>query len=387
MIWTVSQHRTIRDLDAARWDRLAATSAFATHGWLLTLETCRRAAVEPLYMALWCEGRLIAGVACYVANAGQDMETLDDLLFGRVAALARAIGQSRLPALVCGPLVGYGWHIGVDPDVDEPEADRARRLVFDAVEAEAARRGLEVSLVHVLDQERGLCALLAERGYLRCRNIPTAVLDVPWASYDEYLHHLSRKTRSEVRRQANRSRESGHALERLVDPDEAVEAPLQALVDENSRRHSGRPWVLGPSFFRTVTREVGPDVHVFVCRGRDGVRGVSVMLRRGDAAYPVVVGADAGPPRDHYAYFEVTYHAVIACAIELGIRRLYFGRGLADVKQRRGCRFVETWEYAQARGSRRPLAAAWFAVASWWNRRKLSARVRRAFTDRAGEPS
>src|SRR5690606_14000816 len=97
----------------------------------------------------------------------------------------------------------------------------------------------------------------------------------------------------------------------------------------------------------------------------------------GDTACPVVVGVDE-PSRGAFTYFEVAYHAPIANAIHTGIRRMYYGRDLEDLKQRRGCSFVDTWVYLAATGSRRRVLTAWCAMASMWNRRKLPARVRAA---------
>ena len=147
----VSVHPSIRDIDACEWNRLAGDNAFASHGWLLTIETCWRARFESLYFTLHRDGELRAGAVCYAVEASPGVETLDDLLLGRLRATASRLGISFLPALVCGPVQGYGWHIGIDPRLDIAAQDSIRVGMLNAIEAEADQRGLQLSFVQTLD--------------------------------------------------------------------------------------------------------------------------------------------------------------------------------------------------------------------------------------------
>jgi predicted N-acyltransferase len=314
---------------------------------------------------------------CYVHGPSREIETLDDLIFGRFVTAARRLGWSFLPALVCGPAFGYGWHVGVDPGLTADEAANARRHILDAIEAEAESRRLQITFAGVSDEERGLKALLGERRYLKSRNVPVAVLDLRWASFEEYLQALPSRSRREFRRQINRNRSAGVVVERLEAPGE-LENRFLELIDLNARKHNAFSFGLGPGFLSALKRAFGSNVRIFTARKSGGVSGVCVMLVREDAAFPIVVGVDGSQSSDDYTYFQIVYNAPIADAIESRLRRMYYGRGMYDLKVRRGCALVDTWIYSRGSAPTRMAIASWFALASVWNRRKLSSRARRA---------
>ena len=364
-----STHQTIVEIDAGRWNQLAGQCAFATHGWLLTVERSWRGGAKPVYFALWNGGNLIAGSVCYLVGPSSAGETLDDMLFGRVAPVFRALGVSYLPSLVCGPATGYGWHIGVHPDLDAEEADEARRQVLGAIEIEARRRNVEVSFTQVLDEEPELQRLLHQRGYLRCRNVPIAILDPKWDSFEGYMASLARKTRAEFQRQTNRNREAGCAVAIEEQPGD-TEGRLLQLLDWNSEKHNGRPFSAGDGFFRELAHHLGTDVRVFTARKSGHVTGVVVVLLQGDSAFAIVAGVDPLAGSDDYTYFETVFNSPIAMALDSG-KRLYYGRGMYELKLRRGCRLMESWVYANPSGAKRVASAAWFRLASQWNWYKL----------------
>ena len=361
---------------------MAGHNAFAAHEWLSTVEACSRAPIDPRYFILRHHGETIAASVCYVHGPRRDVETLDDLIFGRFVTAARRLGWSFLPAFVCGPALGYGWHVGVDPTLSGEEALNARRRMLDAMEAEADSRNLQLTFAGVSDEERELKALLDERRYLKSRNVPAAVLDLPWPSFDEYLQALPGRNRREFKRQIHRNQNAGVVVELVESPGE-LENRFLELIDLNARKHNTFSFGLGRGFIGELKRAFGARVRVFTAHKSGVVTGVCVMLVQGDAAFPIVAGVDRGVSSDDYTYFQVAYNAPIADAIESRVRRMYYGRGMYDLKVRRGCTLVDTWIYSRGSAPTRIAIASWFALASLWNRRKLSSRARRSFANTA----
>ena len=377
----LSLHRTLRDIDPNEWNRLAGENPFATHGWLLTVESCWRNKLEPSYFTLRQDGVVVAASVCYVASATTDAETLDDMLFGRLARPARSFGLSFLPAFICGPALGYGWHIGVDQRLSSADQDMVRGMVLDAIEAESRNLGLQLHFVHLLDTENTLQNLLRERGYLRCRNAPVAVLDVNWDSFEDYLSDLPARRRREFRRQIRRNREAGNAIS-LVESVPDDESRLLELVDNNARKHNTYPFAFGPGFFHELKRNLGAEAWIFTSRRSGVIMGVSGSVVEGDNAYAFVVGVDHGIAGNDYTYFQLLYYSLIAHAIESGTRHIFYGRGMYEIKLRRGCRLTDTWIYSREAAPRRQASASWFALASFWNRYKLPREARRALGSR-----
>ena len=367
---------SLKAIDPHEWDRLAGDNAFATHGWLLTVETCSRGRVEPFYFVHREGGVAVATAVCYAVSHSNDVETLDHMIYGRAANLATALRFSFLPALVCGPRLGYGWHIGIDPALTAAHRDRVRTIMIDAMETAARQRSLELSFAHVMDHERELEQLLRARQYLRCSNVPVSVLDIRWPTFDAYLDHLSKRTRSEFRRQIRHNRAAGTVVD-VPAATRGHDAQVLDLFDANMRKHSGLHFALNECCFAGLDAHMGGRAKLFSATKGEALTGACLVLTQGTSSYAVAVGVDQERAGDDYTYFHLAYNSIIADAIGAGVTRLYYGRGLYEVKLRRGCRLENTCVYSRASGAGRTATAAWFKLASSWNRLKLPRRARR----------
>lgn len=372
--------RSIREIEAGEWNRLAGENAFAAHGWLMTVEACHRADLEPLYFTLRREGVLIAGAVCYAARRANaevgSGESLDHMIFGRASPVGAVLGISFLPALVCGPLLGYGWHLGLEPSLSPAEADAAVHLLLDAMESEAEAQGLQLAFAHVMEMEAHLTERLRHRGYLRSRNVPVGVLDLPWDSLDAYLGSFPSHRRRQLRREMRRNREAGNEVS-LIDVPGELEERLQQLVDENCQKYNGVRFALGNGLLGELKRQFGEQAQVFTIRKSETVMAMCLVLLQGRTGFAVVVGVDAAAPATEYHYFQALFYSPIA-QNTAGLDRLYFGRGIYDAKVSRGCWLAETWTYCRGNGLRRPAVAAWFWLASLWNEWKLPAATQAA---------
>lgn len=206
------------------------------------------------------------------------------------------------------------------------------------------------------------------------------MLDVEWNSFDAYLDRLSGKRRREFKRQINRSREDGTVVE-ISDRPPEDDGRLLALLDDNARRHNSASFAFGPGWLSMLAGQADMRIRLGTATRNGRVTGVSLMLVLGDAGYATAVGVDHAAGGE-FTYFQVLYNALIADAIDLGLRRLYYGRGMYDVKLRRGCTLETTWIVTRAAGARRMATAAWYRLASSWNRYKLPRRARQLLSDR-----
>jgi predicted N-acyltransferase len=371
-------HSNIRGIDAASWDALAGDNAFATTAWLLTVEQSWLVKASPLYLIASEAGAVTATAVCYVVESSPPYETLDDLAFGRLRASAGRLGASFLPAMMCGPATGYGWHVGVAAGANIEDARRATTTMVEALEREADARGLSLHFAHVLDHEDALTSVLGARRYLRSRGVPVAMIDLRWPTFDAYLAGFPTKTRAELRRQIRRNQEGGTCLERLAraGPDEGS---LMQLLIANAQKHRGPAFPFGPGFLDRLCDSMGDGAWVVAARKRGRLSGVCVTLSQNRAAHTIGVGVDRTVASDDYTYFQMVYYDTIARAIESDLDRVYFGRGAYEAKIRRGCSIADTWMYSRlTRFPSRAGAATWYSLTSRWNRYKLPAIARRA---------
>ena len=227
-----------------------------------------------------------------------------------------------------------------------------------------------------MHRERELARQLHERGYLRCANVPVAVLDVRWASFDAYLDDLPQRTRSEFRRQMKHNRAAGTVID-VADTMQNYDRRALELFDANQWKHSGLRFAFDEHSFASFDTHMRDRAKLFTATKDAALTGACLVLNQGSCGYAVAVGIDQARAGDDYTYFHLTYNSTIADAIASGVRRVYYGRGLYEVKLRRGCTLENTWLYSRASGAGRVATAAWFGLASFWNRLKLPPRARR----------
>jgi predicted N-acyltransferase len=359
-------HRSIDEFDALQWDRLAADSVFASVGWLRTVETHYRGGVEPYYVSIGHGERMVGAAVCYVFQKTDEVETPDDVWLGRAKQLMNRLGVSFLPALVCGTAFGNSSPVLVDAELSDSDRLGVIQELLAGVETQANKLAVGVGFLHVLESDSGLQESLGSRGYLAALDVPYAVMDISWDSYDGYLDHLPRKNRREFRRQSNRHRKSTTKIETLIEVGDR-EADLRALVDLNSIKHNGRPFAFRDGFFGAVKKNLTERAQLYRASTDEASTGICLTLCGGQEIFTTIIGVDRSAV-DDFTYFEIGYRFPIAVAAARQIRRVHYARSMYAVKRRRGCYFINSTNYCKPRGWRRNLAQLWLALLSAWNK-------------------
>ena len=375
----ISVYDTISGIAPEEWDVLAGNNVMASHGWLKTVETTCIVPFRARYITVRFQKHLAGAAVCYIVPRTDQVETIDDMLFGRLRPIADALGLSRLPAFVCGPLHSYGWHAEADHRLDPQRRAAVRPALLDAIEAEARAEGLHPTFTNVLDQQTALVQLLQQRGYLRFSHIPLNYLDVQWSSFDEYLNHLNTIThgaKKDVRRHISKNLKGSTRIE-IADRPGLIGARLHELLEGNSLRYNGRPFSFRAEFFGELKRNLGDDARIYTASKGGAITAVNVMLRRNGVAQMPMVGVDHEAAGRDFTYFNVALYRPIRDAISERVERIYYGRALYDLKARKGCRIANLSIYHKATGPSRFVLRPWCSVLSAWNRYRLPKRVRR----------
>src|SRR5207302_6101316 len=104
--------------------------------------------------------------------------------------------------LSLGSPVAEVCDIGFDPDCGAAEQERLLKLILDNVDTYAGRH--RISMLAAKDATAARDDLWSSaaqaHGLRRQPSLPTAVLDLQFATIDEYLGTLSRATRRDLRR-------------------------------------------------------------------------------------------------------------------------------------------------------------------------------------------
>ncbi len=354
---SIDEHETVADLDRSRWDRLAGDDVFSTYGWLRTVEETSLFAHRFRYFAAHASGKLVGAAACHVEDGSAAVSGgIDRIIYGRVAPLARSLRLTVSPALVCGSRVGLSGHVLVDRGAQAGERDRITLHVLEAMEETARRNGWTLAFRNVAGDSTALVEILRTRGYARLAELPTTFLDVRWASFADYRRALKAdhpSTARSIPREMNRARENGLVFEKLADP-LPLERELHGLLVSHYERLNGRPLPFGPSLLRALRRNLGESAVVYAALKDGEPLGVMVTLRGGDSSF-LAFGGEAAGHRKSFVYFNNSFYEPIKDAIATGVRRIYGGKLVYDLKLRRGFELLDLSLYLRVAG---PVRAA-----------------------------
>ena len=214
--------------------------------------------------------------------------------------------------------------------VSEPELrPQAVATLIEVALEEAESREAEFVLVQNFTSREGPVAEeLAGRGFAGVPILPTATIDLPYESFDDYLGAM----RSQYRRRARQALErSAHLEVRHLREfeDEADElARLWSLVHD--RATEVKREILTPEFFRAVSSV--EDVSVLALRREDGsIASFGLLLSDHPWLFFLQTGFSEEAGREEAAYFRLLYE-IVRFGIENEFEQADFGMTTLEPK-------------------------------------------------------
>jgi hypothetical protein len=210
-------------------------------------------------------------------------------------------------------------------------------LIGAAARAASERGAATVAALYCDDDDEDLAAAFAAHGGVKLPSHATYVLDLPGASWADWIASLTRKQRlnetADVRKLADSG--VGYVVRPLTEPDIEWIVPLEMGLYQKY----GHDYRLAEAsaLHRAYLTHLGDDALVIEAR-RDGTRvGFASLVRAGDAAgFVRQCGFDTDATAGAPVYFGAVYHTAIRWAYENGVRMLDFSISAGQVKRRRG---------------------------------------------------
>ena len=347
----ISLLESIAEIDPREWDELAREDVLASHAWLRLIEETSLTTLRCRCLMAREGSKLQAAIFFWRQHRHDNTLSLDKLFFGRLAKWAGLIGLTVFPLFVGGEVVGWRRTILFRNDLS---ADDRRRLLAQMLPfLETAARSVDHTLCFrgILSNEAELTEVFSTRDYLCTPELPVCCLEIEWDSFAGYLLALKSqhpRTERNIRYEINQFRRSGITIERLEDP-AGVCGRLHEVVDSHHRRLNGRPFPYRPEFFEQLKSRLGDKAIIYAAVTGERIVGVLVMLCSDEEASLPIVGIDPEYFRKDALYFNLVFNRPIRDAIEAGLRRVYYGRLVYDVKLWRGCRLVDSNIYLMPR--------------------------------------
>ena len=324
-------------------------NCFSDPNWLSVFEAHSGLAIAPCHQVASSNGTPIAFLPAYVKSESL-CGTLRDRLFGRYSSVPVFKRWGRQNALVCSSPWGFYSGIECGP---EDRSDVFNTLLSH-IDQVAHNRGLGLSgFTFVPESSHELRTQLRANGYKALPAGPTAILELKWKSFDDYIAKFPRnRGRNVIRERKKAKRLSFEWVE-----DDSLEKQyfgrplhrvLMELYNSTQYKHYGRESILNDSFLPELWRVDKRNLRL--CIAILDRRIVSFMLMRvfGSMAHAFMLGRDYSIADDFYSYFNVAYYEAIIRGIDEGWHAIDYQPGALEAKLMRGCRLENLYLYVKA---------------------------------------
>lgn len=271
---------------------------------------------------------------------------LDTTLSGALKRLADWLTRHfprllRQKMLSLGSPVSEVCHLGFAPGADADEQQRLLGAILARVETFA--REYRVRMIAVKDASATQDALWAAaakaHGLRRQPGLPTACIDMHFASVDDYLATLSKATRKDIRRKLKDA--AGLRTEWRAGID-GIENEVMRLYQSTHANAQFSFEELTPEYFRGVLREMGERARCATYWLGERLVAFNLVLHDGKRLIDKFLGMDYAVAREYNLYFYTWIENVRRC-IDLNVGTYQSGQGLHALKRRLGSRLSANW--------------------------------------------
>jgi len=222
---------------------------------------------------------------------------------------------------------------------------RERRQLLDAIMRKLADTGRErgAAMLAAKDAPAAQDALFADSGsrfgLRRQPGLPTALLDLPFASLDEYLASLGSATRKDLRRKL---RAASAVRVEWRDNIDDIAADVMRLYRETYAHAEISFEELTEGYFRKVLHDCAGSALCATYWLDDRLVAFNLVLHDGTRLLDKFLGMDYSVARKYNLYF-VSWIENVRFCLARGIPLYQSGQGLHREKMRLGSRLVANW--------------------------------------------
>lgn len=349
------------ELEQCGWDDnlLRSGDFYLSSAWLRVLES---SSVPSFYLTATDDhGGAVAGLTAHLLSRetpAWDFYRIDRVL-RRLAALPDRdahgiVGvRPREPVTLMPSLLLGGRHTSHSRLLlarGLPEA--AQQEATDALLDEAGRLGRELgarSLAFMfVDEHDRLRDDLGQRGYLAFLHAKAGVMDIDFATFDEYLSRFSPHRRRRIGKELRSFAEAGvvfshHPLGEVIE-----EITPLGMALEYRYGVDGDTVDAAQKSLQTVSAAFGERAVALTAEQDGKIRGYVLAIRWND----VLVLRSAGFDYDYKGrlplYYGVVFYNVVRYALASGVRQVLYSIESAEAKESRGCRIID--EYGMVSG-------------------------------------
>ena len=330
---------SISEIAAADWDNCFSIEA-ENHAYYAGLEQLEGRRFKMGGLCVRADGQLVA-VAPYM----QLDYRLDTPLQGAFRHLSNRIvaifpNFLSVRAVVLGSPLAERCHIGFAPQLDAAGRQAAFMVLMQTLQAYA--RTMNIGLTGIKDlcapDETLMAQTLQAGGYSRMASLPVAVVDLPFATRDDYLAALSVKMRADLRRKLRKRKDVHFEISETIAGLESEIYALYCATQQQSDVDYGDIEHVPPDYFSMVTQQPGRALYLlYWVEGR--LAAFNLLLIEPDRIIDKYIGMRYPLARQHNLYYIRWMDAVDYCLAHR-VPLLQSGQTAYREKLRLGARLI-----------------------------------------------
>jgi predicted N-acyltransferase len=310
-----------------------------------TLEQSRFAEFSFYYLLAYRQQRLCAIIPFFTADFYADT-VLEPGIRKLVGAVRKAVPRFLVfKTLFCGSPFGEQGLLGIAPDVSEKE--RLVHAMTLELQGFCRQQGLALLLFKDFSEQAApVLDLLAGEGFFKADSFPSASIDLPYTTFDEYLASLSSGARKDLRRKLKKARDTGMLMTKVVDHVDDIIDDIYRLYMNTYTAGATKFEKLTKEFFLTCAQNAGSGCRYFLYYIDGRLAAFNLCFVHGDLLIDKFIGFDYGIARSYSLYF-VSWCENVRWCIDNGIRRYQVGQTDYEPKTHLGCRLVPLFAYVR----------------------------------------
>ncbi len=336
---------SIAQFDRVEWDR-CFPAELESWDYYRAVENARLPDFEFCYLGLRQAGQLVAVVPAFMTDY-----SLDTTVQGGWKRLTGAIDR-YFPDLFCVRILCLGspvseiCHLGFAPGIEfDVQADLLRRLLA-AADGTARERG--IGMVTIKDAAGTIDNLWQEcerAGFQRLPSLPTAILPLPFARFEDYLASLSRATRKDMKRKLKVAGRIRIEQRRQIDD---VLLSVVALYEATRARSDLQFEELPATYFAGVLSAMSGRASCFLYWDDAALVAFNLVLHDDHRLIDKFLGMDLAAARAYNLYF-LSWATNVRYCIEQGIDCYQSGQADYGPKLRLGSHLLPNHLYFRHR--------------------------------------
>lgn len=335
--------RRIEEAPADEWRKIFP-SKLESYDFFAAVDESEFEQFSFYYILVYERKRLVGATTCFMLDY-----SLDTSINGPLRRLTNSVKKVMpncfsLRALICGMPLGQG-RIGIAGD-----GGRIIRVILRRMEQIARRERAQVIAFKDFDGSyTGILDPLQKQGFSKLDGLPTAMLNVWFKDFEEYLKTLSGASRYDLRRKFKKV--DGHVkmgLEVINDPDDATLAEIFKLYMQMLDKHDMGFEVLPMAFFRNIARRMPDNVRYFLWRVDGKLVAFLLCLVSDELFIDYYVGLDYAVALKYHLYF-IKFRESLNWCIKHKIKKYEMGITGYEPKRRLGFDFVPLYLYVKLR--------------------------------------